>query len=873
MGLINDGVVMTGWNWLLRRIWWLAIPWLAIQPVARAAPATKAPVITAGPPKTVEAMRGDVVKLRIKFKANNNLVQQVKWVIRSQSLICRDVVCTLRTSTVQPGSHAIYVVVFDESGSDSLKFDLKVTEPEKGRTPKIVQVVPEVVSDDRRKEDRPETTSTAFFAKHVAVPAVGRAYSHSRAVVRVMGQGGESLEGSDTLRTGSPGMLRFALPGADESWILDASTLKLRGRPGSRGIARLERGTIRSRAINNADPGWDVAAGGYVFRGDGKRDLVVQRLPGDEILVTALRGNFRIHTEATFKGQADEETFFKIRAGAMIRLRALNAATGADPSRPEEAGSPAEQEAVAAIIRRTTPQYLAKRDSAGVDLPPFIRNRKPTSLDEAIKSARTALDGEDPWLGLEPILYRLDEAGNSSEASYLAGRSYVEMMLLPEGEQWLQKALEAANNERAVNDARIMLGFLNYKRRSWFNAATYFTSANLDAWLQDPRLGGERSYIAGKSCALGEQRSCARRSLPRASKEGPTPSAREEARLLLKKLDLLPGHTRFASLRLGYNSNIFGLEKPGDTESLPEGLSTNQTGLWIVSGGLASRSSASDELPQDDQNRFGLEFNLDLERGGYFNAAATNYARSTYKGHLGVFYTKASKPKATENTSGSEPALDLGIHAYVIVGGVGSQRVHDEGGAGITLSLPWMMGLDLGYRQGRVVDPQPELEHRIEYLTGEPSKSADDTGTISRTSLRVVPIGPNSLVGEQKGTSQVAIEAGRTHASRQNDPTGTGPVTIIRPALLVSRKVLENAVMTLDLGTETITRDISAADSLAMALPTSQSKTVLGLQFRANLTNAISMDLDAHHFISSSTGSGSSSFKRSIATLGTRFEF
>ncbi len=864
---------MTGLRRLLNHTSWLAICWLAIPCIARAKAGPVVPVITAAPPKIVEAKRGDVLKLKVRFKADKNLTQQIKWVIRSQSLVCRDAECTLRTSAIRPGSHAIYVIVFDESGSDSVKFDLKVEEAEKGRTPAIKAIAPEAITEQRREEDQRDEEGAGFFAKHDVVPMQGRTYSHSRSAVRVIGQSGEKFEGSDTLRTGSPGMLRFTMPGADESWLMEGSMVKLRGKTGSRGIARLERGTIRSRALNNVDPGWDVAAGGYVFRGDAKRDIVVQRLPGDEILVTALRGNFRIHTEATFKGQADEETFFKISQGSFIRLKAINAATSTDPSRPESAGSPAERDAVATIIRATTPHYLAKRELGGTANSIFIRNRKPGSLADANKMARSSLESGDPWMAIEPLLFRLDDAAKNSEASYLIGSSYVEMMLLPEGEQWLQKSLEAANNDGAVNDARIMLGILNYMRRSWFNAATFFTSANMDSWLRDPKLGGERSYFAGKSCALGEQRACARKLLPRAAKDGPTPAAREEARLLMKKLDRLPGHTRFAGLKVGYNSNIFGLEKPGDTASLPEGLSKNQTGLWNLSGGLQSRSSATDELPQDDQNRFGLEFNVNLDRGGYFDSEATNYALSTYTGDLGVFYTKAGKNPAPEATSGTEPAMDLGLHAYLLVGGVGGQRVHDEGGGGIKLSVPWLLGLDVGYRQGRVVDPQPELEHRIEYLTGEPSKSADDTGKISRIFMRLIPMGPNSLVGEPNGTSQFAIEAERVHATRQTDPTGTGPLTILRPAMLISRKVLENAVMTLNTGTESITREITDADALATGLTLNQSKILFGITFKASLSQSLALDVDARQITSSSSGSNATTFKRTIATVGTRFEF
>lgn len=831
------------------------------------------PRITAAPPKVVQVTRGDVVKLRVDYKANRDLVQQVKWVIRSQSMVCRDATCTLRTSGIRPGSHAVYVVVFDDSGSDSLKFDLQVRELAKGEKARQVTVTPEAVSDDRRIDDGDGADTAQFFMRHVMIPVQGRAYSHSRSEVRVVGQGGEAIGKTDTLRTGTPGLLRISLPGADESWLLDGSLLRLRGRAGSRGTARLERGTIRSRALNNVDPGWDLAAGGYVFRGNGQRDIVVKRLPGDEILVAVLRGDVRVHTETTVKGQADEEAFFRITPGSMIRLRTITGATGQDPSRPVIAGTPGEQEIIAQIIRLTTPQYLAKRENADATRSAFIRNRKPVSLDDAAKMARASLASGDAWLAIEPLLFRLDEAAKQPAASYLVGRSYVEMLLLREGEEWLTKSLELSDQGTSANDARIMLGNLNYKRKAWSAAALYFTAANLDAWISDPKLGGERSFIAGKSCALGEKRSCARNLLPRAAREGSSPSARDEARLLLKKLDLLPGHTRQAGIRIGYNSNIFGLTNPGDDTMLPEGVKSNQTGSWNAFVGIESRSMASDETLTDDQNRLGLEFKADISRSGYAKDDVTDYAISTYQGQLGLFYTLAAKPEPDAPSSAREPLMDFVLNGYLMMGGVGRQRVHDEAGAGVRFRLPWLLGLDLEYRKGRAVDPQPDLEHRIDYLTGEPSASADDTGAISRLHMRFVPIGPNSLTGEDRGASHFVIEAGTINVQRESFPDGTGPLRLLQPRLHASRKVLDQAVTTFTLGTDIITRDITATAANSLGLPQRQTKSLVGVNFSVDVSQFVTIDLDARHYISTSSGSSTGSFKRTVATLGTIWDF
>ena len=631
--------------------------------------------------------------------------------------------------------------------------------------------------------------------------------------------------------------------------------------------------------MTSRDPGWDIASGGFVFRGDGKQDIIVQRLPGDEILVTALRGPVRIHTEAGYKGHADENVFFKITQGSMIRLKVTTTATGQDPTRPQTAGSPAEQDAVAAIIRTTTPQYLSNRDATDPEKFPFIRNRSPGALSDAMKSARAALNQSDPWLAIEPLLYRLHDAARDQEACYLIGRSYVEMLLLPEGEEWLQKALvapPAGNTQNAStpgDNAKIMLGILNYKKKSWSAAAAHFTSANLEDWLKESDLAGERAYMVGKACALGEYRHCAKVYLSRAATDRVTVEGRSEARNLLKKIDVLPGSTWSSRLRIGYNSNIFGIKKPSNKDALPDGANHNQTGFALGSLALASRGSASDELPQDDQHRGGIEFKLNLQKSIYTNSDLANYGVSTYEGQLGIFYTRASRNAISEDSSGSAPFLDLGLNAYMIMGGIGSQRVHDEAGAGMTLSLPWLMGAEFTYQNGRAVDPQPSLEHEIDYLTGERTGTADDTANISRFFLKVVPFGPNSLTGEPKGSSNIALEGGILSASRSGPPDGTGAIRVINAKLTMARKVLDRGTVSILAAGDTLTRSINKEDSETLVSPAKQTKITVGLNYEHALTPFIMIDLATNQGMTTSTPSTIDSFSRTIATAGVRIDF
>ncbi len=860
----------------------LAAYWLvgAAAAIAETSPPIQTPKIIAGPPFLVTANRGDILKLKIEYTSNKNLFPQAKWVIRSQSLICRDAFCTLKTSSLAPGNHAVYIVVFDDAGSDSLKFNLKLANPVLGKASKEITVPSEQPSDEQKDADSTskQKLETSLSA-HSLTSVQGRTFSHSRSVVHIIGQETEQFGSSDAVRTGIPGLMKIWLAGSDETWLLEGSMARLGGKKGGRGTLRLERGTIRSRTLGSTDQGWDIAAGGFVFRSEGRRDLIVQRLPDDHLLVTALRGNIRIHAEHDFKGQADENTFFKIVQGSTVRLKITTTASGDDPGRPEQTTSPAEQEVIAGVIRTTTPQYLEKREATNPAQFPFLRNRVPASIKDAIKSAKAALGEGDPWLAIEPLLYRSDDAVKSDEATYLIGRCYVEMLLLAEGEEWLQKSLAIRNKSNgagsydAKSAAEIMLGVLYFRKKSWTTAAIHFNAANLDGWMNDPEFNGERSYMVGKSCALGEFRHCARLYLPRAAANGPTVEVKEEARLLLKKIDLLPGASGFAKLDVGYNSNIFGLKNPGNSVSLPAGVTHNQTASWYGSLGFMSRGSANDESQQDDQNRFGIEFKLNLEQSGYLKSDLTNYGLSTYGGQVGVFYTLASRRPITENSSGRSPIMDLGVNGYMIMGGVGNQRVHDEAGAGLSLSIPWFLGLELSYKRGRAVDPQPNLEHVIDYMTGETSGSADDTAAISRIQLKLIPFGPNSLEAESRGRTQVSITGEKIAAARELFPDGTGPIQLSNVKFLMAKKVLDRAILSFHIGAKSISRSISTGDSEILKVPLTQTQAMFGLDYEHNLTPFITFNLTTNQSIATSSPSSFDGFSRTLVTTGAKIDF
>ena len=152
---------------------WVSAPSLAAPPadLATKSPTLDPPIITAGPPELVSGIRGDVIKLKIEFKSNKSLVPQIKWVIRSQSLVCRDVTCTLKTSGIAPGNHAVYIIVFDDTGSASIRFNLRVRDPAPGESPKEIIVNPGPITEGQKEPAENQNTNPGSFLSRHAVSA------------------------------------------------------------------------------------------------------------------------------------------------------------------------------------------------------------------------------------------------------------------------------------------------------------------------------------------------------------------------------------------------------------------------------------------------------------------------------------------------------------------------------------------------------------------------------------------------------------------------------------------------------------------------------------------------------------------------------
>lgn len=843
----------------------------SMQSHAADAAEMRRPTLTMGPPADVSAVQGDIVKMQVQYTADSGRVQQVRWAMKSgnsRSISCKEAKCTLRTSSLKPGDYAVYVVVFDEAGSDSMKFDFRLSEAPPKYEPKQIEVPLVKANDDSREKKTAILPVTGQFLRTIE----GRAFAHNRLQVRVIGNTPEPLGKLDSIRTANPGVLNFSITPQDEAWILDSSLARIVRNSQQRTFVKLERGTIRVRTLRNIDKDWNLAAGGYVFAGGDRQDTVVIKLPGDELLVASLRGITKVHRESTVKGEPDKDQSFSLNPGSVIRLKVIAGAESADPGRPEPAETTAEIDAIAAVIRKTTPQYLKSRSEVAAGNGTFILNRKPESLQAAKTAARKYADEKDAWLALESLLFRYDEATQDTGASYLVGRSYLDMLLYPEAEEWLRRAIDPARPGKDIamaNEAKLVLGHLAFKRKDWDTASRHFESADRSAvenWTRDKGRGAERKFMIGKSCALSERRRCARGYLPQVAVSDLPAETREEARNLLKKIPVLPGYTLRLSGGLGYNSNIFALKEAGSNE-LPGTATKNQDGTFKGAFHFDLRGGAHDQLAQDEQRRFGIAFGLDLEKSGFNTTKMASYGRSDYDGRFGIFFTAPSSPGKPTH------AFDGTAYVYMSTTGIGSQRVHDEAGGGLQISVPALLGMEFDARFGRAIDPQPPLDQILDPLTGEYIAASDDSGSIMRIKLHLVPFGPDSLTGEFRGRRQLSIDSSLISATRSDLPGNSGDLQITNAQIKLAQKAVDNGILSILAGSEQVKRDLTEEESSELGVPLQRSRIKAGLNYYHEVNQAVHIEASTDYTIGTAQPASFDGFNRSTASLGLHLQF
>lgn len=833
--------------------------------------------ITKAPPETISAIRGDVLQLNVEFQGDPTLYQKVKWTVKSVSMVCREKNCKFKTSSLKPGKYAVYIVVFDKNSSDSMRFDLRVREPNRGEKPAIKTIKAEPV-DPARSDVNFSESKKRIFSGYYATTVAGKTFANSNRRIDVIGTQRRQINQFSTLRTASDGLMRIYRTGENETWLSNRTFVNLDVTKSGRGLIRLVRGAVRSRSLGNLSRSaqWDVAAGGYMFKGDQNQDFIVKTIPGDELLVASLRSSLNIHAFDRKSGNADKESFFRLPAGSIIRLKTIFGDTNGSMGKSEPGDSLPERTAIASILRETSPQYLDKRTAT--DTRVFLNPLPPVNFKSALRKATDAINRNDALLAAEQLLFDLDTAGKSPEAAYVLGRAYLFLHLDDEGENWMKKGIEIMRAKKSskldsnlLDDLHGALGRLYFRNKMWPEAAVQFTEINLTSWLERNKLNANLAFEVGKSFALGGMAHEAKHLLIWSTEHSPVKESREESRILLKDLEIYPGSTARISAGIIYNSNVLGLQKPGDQKSLPEGIDKNQTGMWVADLSWKVRSSAADDHQTDSQTRYGLSASVNLLRESFFEKSLLPYTFSKYSGKFGFFFTPAAEnSRHAESTQlFSRPALfDLDVHSYFEVGGIGDQRVHDEAGAGTALTIPRLLDASVSIRYGRVIDPQKDLQHAIDYLSREPALGTDDSGTITGIGLKLVPIGPNNLDGEPPGTTRLQMQTDFLRANHQSYPNGSGQRQQTNVKIEYTKKFLMSTCISIHAGATLEKHDLTAEQSSYMAAPSIRQRINFGLQYAQDINEYLSLGISTSQFMVTQTPSESfTKFNRSVTGL------
>jgi hypothetical protein len=279
------------------------------------------------------------------------------------------------------------------------------------------------------------------------------------------------------------------------------------------------------------------------------------------------------------------------------------------------------------------------------------------------------------------------------------------------------------------------------------------------------------------------------------------------------------------------------------------------------------RGGAHDQLAKDEQSRFGIAFGVDLEKSGFNTTKMASYGRSDYDGRFGIFFTAPSSPGSPTH------AFDSTAYVYMATSGIGSQRVHDEAGGGLRISMPSLLGMDLDSRFGRAIDPQPTLDQILDPLTGEYIAASDDTGSITRFKLHLVPFGPDSLTGEFRGRRQLSIDASMTNAKRGDLAGNSGDLQITMAQIKLAQKAVDNGVLSILAGSEQIKRTLTEDESLELGVPLQRTRTKAGLNYYQEVNQAMHIEAATDYTIGTAQPSSFEGFTRSTASIGFHLQF
>lgn len=631
----------------------------------------------------ISVYEGDKIKLDVRVGEGD---YSVTW-IRQRQVLCKTTTCEVDTTKWSYGRHKVVLVVYNNKGSRSVTYQIRVFTREPGQNPVVRQ--PELVT----YVARPDAEGVDDL---VAKTQRGIVYSYSTDKIQVLAAAPRNLSWNETLKTENKSIVEFGRTSVDQHFLIDAGKIQLAIDATSKRGINLQRGTLRSRQLEKASPAWMIyVENKFEIAADNVGDVLVQRQVRGEkrIVVQTIRGVARVaikskkETKVVYVPQGVRMEFYD--SGDIGEKRILSAEVGK-------------------AVYQTTLRYLvddgkAKAEEFTLDQKLWRTSEAQRKLAKpaAVKQAREFIADNDPLLAIE-VLKKFSTSEDKEVAITLA-----EAFFHIGAYGTAEKALDQSYTEegRAVEWDLV-------KSKIWLLKQEYEKVFDL---LYDRNVENEKNntflYYRGVAQfhlglyggAFNDFKDCSEL----CGEEGLKGSSRD----FLKVLEEDKWFRAYGFIGIHYQGNLFRLSK---VESHYRGYANAASGYY--SGvGLWTRMY--------ENRNFGGYFQFDLSRKDYFDKLLKKFEPVYQNFRFDLDFKMGGLPH--------KPFAKFTVSPYLTMQYFANDRIADHVGSEFSLGFPLVMFQPgMFYQFAKITDPLPVQDDILDPVTFEIVPASDRSTTL-----------------------------------------------------------------------------------------------------------------------------------------------
>ncbi len=662
----------------------------------------------------VEAMQGDTVVLQVDASGPG---LSYRWATKG-GVICKTILCHIKTADMEPGNHVVVALVYNRGGSRHVKFQLRI----KGHDDPTIEpqrIEPEMVAFETVDPVQEEDDLYAYAREKGA-------FAYRQNKVERLGKAQRRLDWDEKL-TATQGLVAFGKKRDEEHYLMLSGKVALESLDNGRRQIRLEKGVLRSRQLNAADPFWDILHGEWLhLRGDEHIDMIikVEREGRREMVrLYVLRGKLDVRWKSPNwpKGAPPFERWgHELGADSVVVKEKdddgrtwyrwqLLPGTHLDLYQDQDQVMQAERirpGVTQGVIERTTPQFLVRvkendpldDKEASTHLRPVD---KPDSVDDALALADRAMTTQDYFLALEYLIPWRNSKTQQAKVHLLMGRAYLNLGFYSYAEVWLRRATEAKGTR---DYGSYYLGMTYYEQEKWDEA---FEALDLS---DDPAAMRQRRFLykgiaAHRAQSNGEARIALMQSLWHDGEE----EIHDQAKNVWA--DVEPHRRQWLHLRVAaaQDDNIFRVHRDDERPSTAPG--NQATGM-------------NAEFNAGFHAWGGQQANLTLSLEGDHQAWQTTGMAPFGISRQAVGLTWQGWGLDPEDDARMRHRFSLGLMGETLA--LGSEKTHQGG----RLQMQWQAhhwwGLPmLAVTPGVFEDPLPERDDGFDPLMGEVAGATD----------------------------------------------------------------------------------------------------------------------------------------------------